>query len=112
MSSTAIRNSGLIRPTDRFVNAPNYVNTTTMGSTGIILTIPAGAQYVRLAANLDFYVLWGSSGVDTAAHSTGLGSEFVPYGTVLERQMTTLGTSAVSVASTAPAFLSHSWWTV
>lgn len=112
MSSTLIANTGLYHPTDRFIKAPNYVNSCTMGSTGVILTLPAGANYVRLSANADFFVCWGSSGVSTGTHTTGLGSEIVPYGTEIFRQMTTAGTTMVSVSSTAVSFLSQSWWTV
>ena len=111
MSSTTIRGSGLSQPTQVFLNAPNYVNVSTMGSTGVLLSVPSGARYVRLAANLDYWLCWGSSGVETAAHTTGLGSEFVPAsGGAIFRQVTTEGSSMVSALSTAAAILSQAWW--
>lgn len=111
MSSTSIRGTGLSRPTELFIDAPNYINMSTMGSTGVILTMPAGAQFLRLAANLDFYVMWGSSGATSTANSTGGASEFVPYtGGPIYRQITTQGTTMISVASTAAALLSQTWW--
>lgn len=111
MSSTSVRGSGLSRPSQVFISAPNYVNLSTMGSTGVILAIPSGAQFLRLAANLDFYVKWGSSGVSSTANSTGAASEFVPYtGGAIYREVTTQGTTMISVSSTAAALLSQSWW--
>ena len=115
MSSTLIRGSGMKTPTDFFLNAPNYVNNSTIGSTGVLLTIPTGAQYVRLCGNVDFWVCWGSSNVSTVTTGAGGGSELVPSagGGLLHRQMTTLGTTMISVLSTAAVCsVTQSWWTV
>ncbi len=113
MSSTLAQGTGLTNPHQIFVSVPTYANLSTMGSTGVILTIPTGGTFVRLAANLDFYVMWGSSGVSATANSTGAASEFVPYtGGPIYRKITTAGTTMISVASTAAANLSQTWWSV
>ena len=115
MSSTAIANTGIANPTDVFTRAPNYVNVNAMpaASSAASIPIPAGAQYLRLAGNVDFYVKFGSTGVSTLASTDGSGSEFVPRDAPLLRSIgSTQGTTAISITSTATlAFVSQSWWT-
>ena len=116
MSSTSIFGTGLRYPQESFPRAPNHINTSvmTLASSAASLTIPAGAQYVRLAGTEDFFALWGSTDVSTGAHSTGLGSEYVPKNAPILRSIgSTLGTTAISVISTAAACtVTQSWWTV
>ncbi len=111
MSSTSIVGSGLSRQTQQFFNTPNYVNLSTVGSTGVLVTIPSGAALLRLVGNLDFYVMWGSSGVSSTANSTGAASEFVPYtGGPIYRHISTAGTTMISILSTAAALVGQTWW--
>ncbi len=78
------------------------------------MTIPAGAQYVQLVGNLDFYVRWGSTGVSTAAAVDGSASELVTLqsGGALRSIGSTLGTTAISFMSTAACTVTQSWWTI
>lgn len=113
MSSTAIVGTGLLNPHEVFFNTPNYNNLSTVGSTGVIITQPPGANLLRLSGNLDFYVMWGSSGVSATANSTGAASEFVPYtGGPIYRKMSTIGTTMISIASSAAALVGQTWWCI
>ncbi len=115
MSSTLIGNTGLGHPTDSFIRRPNWVNNTLLGASSANgMTIPAGAQFVLLAGNLDFYVKWGSTGVSTAAAVDGSASELVPVqtGGVFRSIGSTLGTTAISFMSTAACTVTQSWWTI
>jgi len=115
MSSTSIANTGLIGPNDTFIRAPNYVNNTAMGvSSAASLTIPDGGKYVRLTGDVDFYVKWGATSVSTAAATNGSASERVNVATggVLRDIGSTLGTTAISIISTAASIVTQSWWSV
>lgn len=115
MSSTLIGNTGLGHPTDTFIRRPNWVNNTALGaSSANNMTMPAGAQFVLLVGNLDFYVKWGSTGVSTAAAADGSASELITLqsGGALRSIGSTLGTTAISFMSTAACTVTQSWWTV
>lgn len=114
MSSTSKLGTGLTVPTDVFMRAPNYVNGQALGaSSANTVEIPAGAQFVRLACNGDLFVTFGSTGVSTAGSTAGAASELVPREAPLLRSIgSTLGTTALSIMSTAIAHATMSWWTV
>ncbi len=113
MSSTSIIGTGLTNPHQIFCNNPNYVNLSTVGSTGVIITMAPGAAFLRLVGNIDFYVMWGSSGVSATANSTGAASEFIPYtGGAIYRKLSTFGTTMISISSTAACNVTQSWWCI
>lgn len=113
MSSTLIANTGL-KQSD-FIKAPNWVNASDLGvSSAVTITIPAAVSFVELKANFDFYVKWGSTGVSTAAAIDGTGSELIPVqsGGVRRNIGTSVGTTSISVMSTAACHLTQAWWNV
>ena len=113
MSSTTILPTGITR--ESFVRAPNYVNLTLLGaSSANNVTVPAGCQMVELRGSLDFYVKWGSTAVSTGVTTDGTGSELVSVysGGVRRCIASSLGTTAISVMSTAACNLSQAWWSV
>lgn len=114
MSSTAIAFRGLTQ--NDFIKAPNWVNVTDLGvSSAVTITLPVGASFLELKANFDFYVKWGTTGVSTAGAVTdGSGSELIPVqsGGVRRNIGTTVGTTAISVMSTAACHLTQVWWTL
>lgn len=114
MSSTAFSNPGVHTDEFPFVRAPTYVNANAMGaSSAASIPIPAGGQYLRLAGNLGFFVLFGSTGVTTAGSTAGVGSNYVPMEAPLTVNIgSTAGTTAISIISTAAAIVTQSWWTV
>jgi hypothetical protein len=110
MSSTSIRGIG-VSYNPLFIAAPNYVNAATMSTVGQTIVIPVGVTRLRFAANLDYWLQWGSTGVSTVASSAGAASEFIPYlGGPIYRTITTQGTTAIAVLSTAAATISQTWW--
>ena len=117
MASTAISNTGMHSHADFFPRAPNWVNVTqiTAASSAASLTLPAGASYVRLTGDVDFYVKWGSTAVSTGAVTDGSGSERVNVqaGGVQRNISSTSVTTAIAIMSTlASCAVTQSWWTV
>lgn len=113
MSSTTIYPVGIAPGT--FIRAPNYVNMSALGvSSAVTITVPPGCQMVELKADFNFYVKWGSTGVSTGAASDGTGSELIPVngGGVRRNIASSLGTTSISVMSTAACNLSQAWWSV
>lgn len=115
MSSTLIANTGLLHANDLFIKGPNYVNVTDLGvSSAVTISYPGGGRYLRLSANFDFYVKWGSTGVSTGGAITdGTGSEVVALqsGGVYRDMVSSNATTAISVMSTAACHLTQMWWT-
>lgn len=114
MASTSVFPTGLPNYALAAARAPNYVNASDLGiSSAVTLTIPAGVQVVELKANFDFYVCWGSTGVSTGTASAGTASELIPVqsGGVRRNIGSSLGTTAISVMSTAACHLTQVWWT-
>ncbi len=113
MSSTAIVGTGLLNPHQIFINAPNFNNVATCGTTGVIINPPPGAALLKLSGNLDFYVSWGSSGASTVASTAGAASEYVPYtGGPIYRKISTQGTTMISFASSAACVVGQTWWCI
>lgn len=113
MSSTTIFPTGIAPGT--FIRAPNYVNLTLLGaSSAVNVTVPPGCQMVELRGSLDFYVKWGTTGVSTGVTTDGTGSELVSVysGGVRRNIASSLGTTSISVMSTAACNMSQAWWSV
>ena len=113
MSSTTIFPTGI--PSGTFIRAPNYVNLMLLGaSSANNVVVPAGCQMVELKASGDVFAKWGSTAVSTAVSTDGSGSELIPFysGGVRRNIASSLGTTAISVMSTAATNLSVAWWSV
>jgi hypothetical protein len=113
MSSTAVPATGI--PIGTFIKAPAYVNFLVLGaSSANNLTVPPGCQHVELRGSQDFFVKWGSTGVSTATATDGTASELITLqsGGVRRRISSSLGTTAISVLSTAACNLTQAWWSI
>jgi hypothetical protein len=115
MPSTSIVGTGLGHPYDEFIRSPNFTNAVamTLASSAASIPIPPGAVFVRLASNQDAFYCFGTTGAATAASSDGLRSLFqaAQAGPIFFNIGSSLGTTAMSVISTAPACtVTASWW--
>ena len=113
MASTSVFDTGLPNYAACYVRAPNFVNASDLAaSSAVTISIPAGVAFVELKANFDFYVCWGSTGVTTSSTASGGASELIPVqsGGIRRSIGSTLGTTSISVMSTAACNLSLAWW--
>ena len=113
MSSTSIKNSGLLHPTDGVPTSPSFVNVAVLGSSvGAAFDTPSGCQYVRFSGTVDFFVAYGSTNAlfPTTNISTGAGNGANELNPTMRNIGSTLTTTGFSVISPSSGYVTMSWW--
>jgi hypothetical protein len=108
MSSTSIGNSGLLHPTD-ILRYPNRIaDAVLVANTAQAFDIPPGAGIVSFGANVDFYVLYGSTGVSvptTSSTASSTNGELNPTARSIS------GTTGLSLVSPSGGVVTMSFFT-